>query len=269
MSAHSDKIITMKTIGRQLSLARTQSLKACEFCHEPFQGIKIAAYCSESCRQKATCQRNKARLNRGGTRLSEGLGMARPYDWSNRNMPSKAFIVSVLNGGLLQDIAKCIRYFGSRKVTACLNDVTEPLSYRMAARKVRNATLALERDHDPISQSRINGTDRPSMLALNPVFKSKAVALMDSVKSRDLFDLMILITRYNYTVDDIIDALITIDERDEVEAETVLEVLVGNVSVDKDDPGFESTSLDVTLKMIYQTFDTLVNDYEQRAALRI
>jgi hypothetical protein len=92
--------------------------------------------------------------------------------------------------------------------------------------------------------------------------------LMDRVKSRDLFDLMILLTQYNYTIDDIIDTLITIDERDEVESETALEILVGNIPVDKDDSGFESINLDITLKDIYRTLEPLVNDYEQRMVLR-
>jgi hypothetical protein len=79
---------------------------------------------------------------------------------------------------------------------------------------------------------------------------------------------MILLTQYNYTIDDIIDTLITIDERDEVESETALEILVGNIPVDKDDSGFESINLDITLKDIYRTLEPLVNDYEQRMVLR-
>jgi len=77
----------------------------------------------------------------GDTSLSELLGMAKPYDWSNRNMPSKAFIVSVLSGGHLKDIAKCVRHFGSRQVTARLNDVADPLLHRVAERKVRNTVI--------------------------------------------------------------------------------------------------------------------------------
>lgn len=135
----------MNNIGRQLSLARTSSSKECEFCDRPFKGIKIAVYCSESCRQKAKYQRNKARLSRGNTPLSEELGMARPYDWSNRNMPQRAFIVSVLKGGHLQDIAKCVRYFGGRQVTGQLKDVDEPLLHNIATRKVNNAVIAIAR----------------------------------------------------------------------------------------------------------------------------
>lgn len=115
---------------------------------------------------------------------------------------------------------------------------------------------------------RVANVGQFTMLSLDPLFKSKAVVLMDRVKSRDLFDLMILLTQHNYTIDDIIDTLITIDGRDEVEAESALEVLVGNIPVDKDDPGFESIGLDITLKDIYQQMTRLVDDYEQRIALR-
>jgi hypothetical protein len=131
-------------IGSQLSLARTQSKKDCAFCGHGFTGIKIARYCDESCRQKAKYQRNKARALRGSTPLSEELGMARPYDWSNPKMPSSAFIVSVLKGGILQDIAKCVRHFGGNEVTRRINDVSDPLSRRIATRKVSNAIIAIE-----------------------------------------------------------------------------------------------------------------------------
>lgn len=133
----------MNNIGKQLSLARTSSFKECGFCERPFKGIKIAVYCSESCRQKAKYQRNKALLSHGNTPLSEALDMARPYDWSNRNMPQRAFIVSVLKGGNLQDIAKCVRYFGGRQVVARLKDVDEPLLHNIATRKVNNAMIAI------------------------------------------------------------------------------------------------------------------------------
>ena len=119
-----------------------------------------------------------------------------------------------------------------------------------------------------LTAERVERFGQFGMLALEPLFKSKAVVLMDRVKSRDLFDLMILLTQYNYTIDDIIDTLITIDERDEVESETALEILVGNIPVDKDDSGFESINLDITLKDIYRTLEPLVNDYEQRMVLR-
>lgn len=118
------------------------------------------------------------------------------------------------------------------------------------------------------SAERVTNMGQFNMLALDPLFKSKAVVLMDRVKSRDLFDLMILLTQHNYTIDDIIETLITIDERDESEAESALEILVGNIPVDKDDPGFESIDLDISLSDIYQQMLLLVNDYEQRSVIR-
>ncbi|PCI17756.1 MAG: hypothetical protein COB62_07395 [Piscirickettsiaceae bacterium] len=60
----------------------------------------------------------------------------------------------------------------------------------------------------------------------------------------------------------LIETLISIEE-----PETALEILAGNIPVDKNGPSFESINLDITLKSIYQALESLVNDYEQRMVL--
>lgn len=110
----------------------------------------------------------------------------------------------------------------------------------------------------------LNGAFR--ILNIKSLFESKAVVLMDRVKSRDLFDLMFLIQNYDYTITDIVNAIKTIDQKDDREARVALEILVGNVSLDKNDPGFESISLKVDINYIYAFFARKVNEYEQHIA---
>jgi len=98
---------------------------------------------------------------------------------------------------------------------------------------------------------------------LKTLFESKAVVLMDRVKSRDLYDLMVLINDYGFSVQDIIEAIVSIDNVDENEAQVVCEILTGNIPVDKDDPGFESIDLSVSLKSVYKKLFGQVNKYEQ------
>lgn len=126
-----------KNIGYTLSLSRTRSNKECAFCHEDFIGIKVARYCSESCRQKAKYQRSKRQTKRE-IPLSRLINTRRPYDWSNPNISEEAFIISVLKGGSLEDITKTTLHFGQQKMETCLQEVDEPVAHRIAERKLKN-----------------------------------------------------------------------------------------------------------------------------------
>lgn len=101
---------------------------------------------------------------------------------------------------------------------------------------------------------------------LTTLFESKSVVLMDRVKSRDLFDLMVLIQDHGFTVKDMVQSIMTVDDVDETTALSALEVLLGNIPLDENDPGFESISLDVDMDDIYAFFAEKVNDYEIEVA---
>lgn len=102
--------------------------------------------------------------------------------------------------------------------------------------------------------------------SLQTLFESKAVVLMDRVMSRDLFDLMTLIQTQGFSVQDIVEAIMRVDQRDQNEAMSVLEVLVGNVPVVASDPGFATIGLDISLRDIYAFFIEQVNAYERELA---
>lgn len=98
------------------------------------------------------------------------------------------------------------------------------------------------------------------------LFNMKSWLISQRVRSRDLFDLMILMQRGN-TLQDILNAGVQADPS--YQREYAKEVLIGNVPLDAEDEGFESLVLDATLKGIYQFFLTAVNEYEVNLASAI
>lgn len=103
---------------------------------------------------------------------------------------------------------------------------------------------------------------------LQTLFESKAVVLMDRIMSRDLFDLMVLVKNHGYTLNDIIQAIMQIDGREQNEAMSVLEILIGNVPADPTDPGFASISVHAELTDIHAFFSEHVDQYERQLALQ-
>jgi hypothetical protein len=128
-----------------LAAQRTRSEKACATCGARFEGIKIARYCSESCRQKAKYQRSKRPQRE--TPLSRELKLSRPYDWSNPNLPEDTFLLRVLEGAEIGDIAKCVQRFGGIRMRGLLDRIQDPLTFAISRRKLENAIAALEPTH--------------------------------------------------------------------------------------------------------------------------
>lgn len=100
------------------------------------------------------------------------------------------------------------------------------------------------------------------ILDVKSLFESKSVVLMDRVKSRDVYDLMVLINDHGYQVKDIIDAIQRIDDKEDQQAMVALNILTGLVPLDKDDPGFESIGIEVEMSSIYDFFKEKVSEYE-------
>lgn len=105
-----------------------------------------------------------------------------------------------------------------------------------------------------------------SIPEIDLLFESKAVVLMDRVKSRDLYDLMVLMNDYNYDVSNVIDAIQRIDGSDEAQALSVCEIMTGIIPIDNDDPGFDSIDVTMSMDKVYQALTEHVNKYEQDVA---
>jgi|CXWL01.1.fsa_nt_gi hypothetical protein len=98
------------------------------------------------------------------------------------------------------------------------------------------------------------------------LFNMKSWLLSQRVRSRDLYDLMILMQR-GKTIQDILDAGAQADPS--FQREYAKEVLVGNVPLDADDEGFESIGIQTTLDDMREFFLAVVNEYEVNLASAI
>ncbi len=107
------------------------------------------------------------------------------------------------------------------------------------------------------------------VLGVDGLLAMKSIVVYDRVKSRDIYDLMILTRDHGYTLDDIsaaIDAYQPIRHKD---PEHFKSVVTGVISLDKSDEGFSSIHLNVKIDDVYKHFKKLINDYEIRAVQQL
>jgi len=79
--------------------------------------------------------------------LSRQLGLDRPYDWSNKNIPETTLALLVLQGGHLPDITRAAHYFGGKLMRNQLGHIKEDLTRKIAHRKLSNVLIAIGADH--------------------------------------------------------------------------------------------------------------------------
>jgi hypothetical protein len=113
---------------------------------------------------------------------------------------------------------------------------------------------------------RIKSKPQFSIADEEALFNMKSWLISQRVRSRDLYDLMILMQR-GKTIQDILDAGAQADPS--FQREYAKEVLVGNVPLDADDEGFESIGIRVTLADMHKYFLAAVNEYEVNLASAI
>lgn len=107
------------------------------------------------------------------------------------------------------------------------------------------------------------------IMGLDGLFAMKMLVLGDRARSRDLFDLMILIRDHGYSIDkgfELVHKLAPIEKRD---IERHKGIMTGIIALDQDDEGFESLGLKIEMVEIYAFFDTILTDHEMRVAMRI
>ncbi len=110
---------------------------------------------------------------------------------------------------------------------------------------------------------KIKSKTRFSIADEEMLFNMKSWLISQRVRSRDLYDLMILMQR-GKTIRDILDAGAQADPS--FQREYAKEVLVGNVPLDADDEGFESIGIQATLDDMRRFFLEEVNEYEVKIA---
>ena len=113
---------------------------------------------------------------------------------------------------------------------------------------------------------RIEGQAQFSIADEDAIFNMKSWLISQRVRSRDLFDLMVLMQR-GKRIQDILDAGANADPS--FQREYAKDVLVGNVPVDAEDEGFESIDLDLAIDDVHQYLLSAVNEYEVKIAAAI
>jgi Nucleotidyl transferase AbiEii toxin, Type IV TA system len=106
-----------------------------------------------------------------------------------------------------------------------------------------------------------------SVLSLDGLKVFKTLVLQDRVRSRDLFDLMILVRDHGYTIDDLFDNVRRLSDGS-IDGEAERLILRGLFPIDKRDEGLLTVNGSVTLAQIYAFFDERLREYETREHLK-
>lgn len=106
-----------------------------------------------------------------------------------------------------------------------------------------------------------------NVLALDGLRASKAVALGQRVRSRDLYDLFILAKDHGYHTAQLLRDAVAYGTNDDPEYYKA--VLRGEIPLDADDEGLEPVGVSTELKSIYSFFDAQISQVEIEEAERI
>lgn len=107
------------------------------------------------------------------------------------------------------------------------------------------------------------------VLGIAGLLVMKSIVVYDRVKSRDIYDLMVLTRDHGYTLNDIFAAIDAYQPIRNKDPEHFKRVVTGVIALDKDDEGFSSIHLNVKMDDVYNYFKKLINDYEIRAVQQL
>ncbi len=100
------------------------------------------------------------------------------------------------------------------------------------------------------------------VLGTDGLFMMKSIVIYDRVKSRDLYDLMVLIRDHGFTLNDAFSAIEAYQPARHKNPEHFKSVVTGLIPLDPKDEGFSSIQLDVKMSDVYRYFRQSINDHE-------
>ena len=103
------------------------------------------------------------------------------------------------------------------------------------------------------------------VLGVDGLVVMKSIVVYDRVKSRDIYDLMVLTRDHGYTLDDVFAAIDAYQPIRNKDPEHFKCVVTSVIPLDTDDEGFASIHLRVKMDDIYKYFKKLINAYEVQA----
>lgn len=107
------------------------------------------------------------------------------------------------------------------------------------------------------------------VLGMDGLLVMKSLVIYDRVRSRDIYDLMVLTRDHGYTLDDIFAAIDAYQPIRNKDPERFKSVVTGVIALDSDDEGFSGIGLNVTMDRIYKYFKKLIDAYEIRSVVRL
>jgi len=99
-----------------------------------------------------------------------------------------------------------------------------------------------------------------NVLGLEGLKVSKTLVLADRVRSRDLFDLMLLMQNHNYDIQAVMSIIQTLGHNDDPEYYKA--VMTGFIPLDKADEGLDAVDITVKLDDVYAFFNERIKAYE-------
>jgi len=106
-----------------------------------------------------------------------------------------------------------------------------------------------------------------SILGLEAIKVSKTLLLADRVKSRDLYDLMILFKNHDYRLEAVFKMVKELGQLDDPEYYRA--VLTGTIPIDNNDEGLMPVGVEFDLAKIYEFFEHEFDTYDIKTAARL
>lgn len=100
------------------------------------------------------------------------------------------------------------------------------------------------------------------VLGVEGLFVMKSIVVYDRVKSRDIYDLMVLTRDCGYSLNEVFLAIENYQPARDRDPEHFKNVVTGVIPLDKNDEGFSSINLDVKIDDVYKYFRQLINEHE-------
>lgn len=194
-------------------------------------------------------------------RKSIKIGLSGAYDWSNPSIKDDVLIGNVLEKHRFEDVARLCFYYGIPKVRRVFKRrAFEPMTSASVSRMLGNISKGMRLSQEAcVPEMDLNSRE------IDDLFIKKAIVVYERVKSRDIFDLMVLTRDHGYTLEHIFAAIDAFQPIRNKDPEHFKSVVTGVIPLDKNDEGFSSIHLNVKIGDVYKYFKKLINDYEINA----
>ena len=229
-------------------------------------------------------------------RKSFKIGLSGAYDWSNPTIRDDVLIGKVLERHKFEDVARLCFYYGVPRVKRVFKrHAFEPMTTASVTRMLGNISKGLRAAQDylidgaKVTFHSRNERDRPKaqidflksapkvlvskggfdVLGVDGLMVMKSIIVYDRVKSRDIYDLMVLTRDHGYTLRDIFAAIDAYQPIRHKDPEHFKSVVTGVIPLDKNDEGFSGIYLNVKMDDVYKYFRKLVNDHEVKVVQQL